>query len=334
VIREAYRSDRQMDQILASLSANMTLAVSGEKLAQELGISHSRVLRLVERLRSAGVEIQGEAFSGFRLMRLPDILMPPRVAERLHTGRFGRTMYHLYTIDSTNAFADLLLAEEGAAPHGTVVLAEQQTAGRGRLGRTWVSAPGAGLYMTLVLRPQIPSYLAPLMTLAAAVAAHESLERVTGLDVDVKWPNDLLIGSLKVGGILCELQAELDRVRSITVGMGINVNHEAFPEDIRDVATSLAMAGDRKYSRIEVLIDFLATLERLYTRFVARGPGVVVDAWSGASSFAEGRRLEVHDGVRKIAGVTAGLTELGALRIRNAAGVIEEVYSGDVLGWE
>jgi BirA family transcriptional regulator, biotin operon repressor / biotin---[acetyl-CoA-carboxylase] ligase len=325
--------DRRMDRVLLSLSRNMTVPVSGEKLAAELGCSHSSLVRIVEKLRRRGVEIQGEPFAGFRLMRLPDVILPEHFAERRHTGQFGREIHHLYEVDSTNLYASRLLSERDRPRHGTLVLAEAQTAGKGRLGRRWVSAAGEGLYLTLVLCPRIPSNLAPLMTLAAAVAAHESVERVTGLDVDIKWPNDLLVGRKKITGILCELHAELDRVNYVTVGIGINVNQTRFPPEIREIATSLGIESGRKCSRVEVLLDFLATFERLYTRFEARGPEVVTGAWSRASSFNQGREIEVHDGVRTIRGVTDGLSGLGALRIRTAEGSVEEVSSGDVIAW-
>jgi BirA family biotin operon repressor/biotin-[acetyl-CoA-carboxylase] ligase len=326
--------DRQSDQVLLALIENMTVPVSGERLARDLGISHSRLARTIERLRAAGVEIQGEPFSGFRLKRLPDIVLPEVLEGRRHTGALGSRIYHLYAVDSTNAFAVRLLTDEKASPHGTLVLAEEQTAGKGRLGRKWVSSPGLGLYFTVVLRPEIPSFLAPLMTLAAAVAAHESIERVTGLDVDIKWPNDLLVGRKKICGILCELQAELDRVRSITMGLGINVNQKEFPPEIASIATSLMMESGRRQSRIEVLLDFLATFERLYVRFSSKGPQVITEAWTAASSFSHGRTLEIHDGVRTISGVTDGLSPLGVLRLRQSDGSIEEVYSGDVIRWE
>ena len=215
-------------------------------------------------------------------------------------GDIGHPIHHLYTVDSTNALAVRLLAGNKPPPHGTLVVAEQQTAGRGRLGRKWISAPCLGLYFTVIIRPEIPSSLGPLMTLAAAVAAHESIERVTGLDVDIKWPNDLLVGNKKVCGILCELQAELDRVSSIAMGIGINVNQLEFPDEIAPIATSLSMASGRRQSRIELLLDFLATFERLYLRFLSVGAPVVTYAWTRASSFASGRRLEVQDGMRRI----------------------------------
>ena len=311
----------------------MTVSVSGERLAKDLGISHSRVIRLVDKLRSEGIEILGEPFSGFRLTRLPDVLMPQSVSDRLHTTNLGQNFYHLYAVDSTNAFAARLFSEDPELPHGTTVVAERQTAGRGRRGRTWISASAVGLYLSVVLKPEIPSNLAPLLTLGAAVAAHDAIERITELPIDIKWPNDLLIGRRKVCGILSELHAELDHIRSMVVGIGINVNNDEMPAEIQGIATSLRIESGRSQSRIELLVAFLAAFEKLYERFVAKGPATITEPWMRLSSFSTGRNLTVHDGIRQIEGTTEGLNRLGALKLRQGDGSIEEVYSGDVVDW-
>jgi len=327
------RTESQLDRVLECLIGNMTVSVSGERLARELGVSHSRVIRLVNRLRSFGVDVQGEPFSGFRLSRLPDVLLPHELGRRLHTGSIGRPLHHLYEVDSTNAHA-LRLLVRGQAPHGTLVLAESQSSGRGRRGRAWSSEPGNGLYMTMVLEPEVSCSLAPLLTLGTAVAAHDTLERVTGLEIDVKWPNDLMVGRRKIGGVLSELQAELDRVGSMIVGIGLNVNQARFPSELEEIATSLRIETGSVHSRQEILIDFLATFERLYGRFIEKGPSQIIAPWSEVSSFALGKILEVDDGVRRIRGTTDGLNPLGALRIRGSDGIVDEVYSGDVIHWE
>ena len=327
-------TDQNMDAILYSLIGNMTVPVSGEKLATDLGISHSRVLRLVDKLRGEGVEILGEPFSGFRLTRLPDVLIPELVLERLHTKSMGQKLHHLYEVDSTNAFAARLVSSDGSVSHGTTVVAERQTAGRGRRGRQWISGSGVGLYISIVLKPDISSNLAPLLTLGAALAAHDSIERTTELQIDIKWPNDLLVGRRKVCGILSEMHGELDQVRSMIVGVGINVNHSEMPEEIREIGSSLRLESGRFHSRIKILVDFLAAFEKIYDRFVAKGPVSIIEPWTRLSSFAHGRRLKVHDGVRQIEGTTDGLNALGALRIRQDEGGVEEVYSGDVVEWE
>ncbi len=325
--------DQSLDAVLHFLMQNMTVSVSGEKLARDLGVPHSRVVRWVDRLRAEGIDILGEAFTGFRLTRLPDVLLPQLIRDRLHTRAFGRNLHHLYSVESTNSYAIDLLGQDKPAPHGTLVVAERQTAGRGRMGRSWISSPEVGLYTSIILRPEISSNLAPLLTLGTAVAAHDSIERATDLEVDIKWPNDLLIGRKKICGILSELQAEVDRVRAMVIGVGINVNHDEFPDQIADTATSLRMESGRTHSRIEILLDFVHEFERLYELFREKGPSAIIDKWTRLSSFANGRMIEVDDGVRRIRGVTAGLNALGALRIAQPDGDVEEVYSGDVLHW-
>ena len=326
--------DRKLDELLYALLQNMMITVSGERLARDLGVSHSTLVRWVDKLRHAGIEIRGELFTGYRLVRLPDVLLPQLIRPRLHTRLIGRNLYHFYDVDSTNLFASRLLAHGRKLPEGTVIIAESQTAGRGRLGRTWHSERESGIYFSMVLFPKAPPSLAPLFTLATAVAMHNAIERYTGLDIDIKWPNDLLVGRQKFCGILSEIQAEVDLVKTMIVGVGVNANHEHFPEDIAHRATSLRIASGRIQSRIEILLEFFEEFENIYMDFERKGTAGIIDKWTRFSSFANGRKIEIHDGVRKIAGVTRGLNPLGALRIEQKRGDIEEVYSGDVVAWE
>jgi BirA family biotin operon repressor/biotin-[acetyl-CoA-carboxylase] ligase len=326
--------DRKLDELLFALMQNMTLTVSGEKLAKDLRVSHSTLVRWIEKLREAGIEIRGELFTGYRLVRLPDVLLPQLIRPRLHTRIIGRTLYHFYDVDSTNSFAVRLIAHGRKVPEGTVIIAEAQTAGRGRLGRSWHSRREAGIYFSMVLFPKAPPSLAPLFTLATAVAMHNAVERYTGLDIDIKWPNDLLTGQKKVCGILSEIQAEVDLVKTMIIGVGLNANHEELPEDIAGRATSLRIASGRIQSRIEILLEFFEEFETIYMDFERKGSRSIVDQWTRFSSFANGRKIEIHDGVRKISGITRGLNPLGALKIEQKDGQIEEVYSGEVASWE
>jgi BirA family biotin operon repressor/biotin-[acetyl-CoA-carboxylase] ligase len=325
--------DRKLDELLFFLMQNMTIAVPGEKLARDLGVSHSTLIRWIEKLRQNGIEIHGEPFSGFRLTRLPDVMLPQLIRPRLRTAAIGRSLYHFFKVDSTNAFAARLLSHGRRVPDGTVILAESQSAGRGRLGRNWYSEPETGLYFSLILRPKTPPGLAPLFTLAAAVAMHNAVEVQTGLDVDIKWPNDLLIGKLKFCGILAEIHAELDFVKTLVIGIGVNVNQCGMPDDIAQRATSLRLASEHEQSRVEIFLEFSEQFERLHHEFEAGGPAVIIDAWTRHSSFAFGRKLEINDGVRMLSGVTRGLNSFGALRLEKD-GRIDDVYSGDVIRWE
>jgi BirA family transcriptional regulator, biotin operon repressor / biotin---[acetyl-CoA-carboxylase] ligase len=326
--------DRKLDELLYALMQNMMIAVSGEKLARDLHVSHSTLARWVDKLRHAGMEIRGEPFTGYRLVRLPDVILPQLVRPRLRTSLLGKSFYHFYTVDSTNAFAARLLTHGRPVAAGAVIVAESQTAGRGRLGRSWHSEREAGLYFSVVLRPKVPPSLAPLFTLGTAVAMHNALEAHTRLAIDIKWPNDLLIDGKKVCGILAEIQAEVDLIKTMIIGAGVNVNQESFSADIADRATSLRIASGRMQSRIEILLDFLEEFEGLYLDFERKGPQRIIDEWTKSSSFAEGRKIEINDGVRRIVGITRGLNPLGALRVQHAGGHIEEVYSGDVVAWE
>lgn len=326
--------DRKLDALLYALLQNMTITVSGEKLARDLQVSHSTLVRWIEKLRNAGVEIRGELFTGYRLTRIPDVLLPQLVRPRLRTRTLGRNLYHFYSVDSTNAFGIRLLAHGRNVPDGTLILAESQTAGRGRLGRTWHSEPESGLYLSMVLRPAMSPSLAPLFTLGCAVALHQAVERNTRLDVDIKWPNDLLVGGRKVAGILAEIQAEVDRIHYLVMGAGLNVNQTQFPKDIEDRATSLRLASGHAYSRLEILLDFLEQFEALIDRFQTAGPGAIVSEWTRYSSFAAGRHVEVADELRTVEGVTRGLNPFGALRVETAAGNVEELYSGEVRRWD
>lgn len=324
--------DRKLDELLFALMQNMTIAVSGEKLGRDLGVSHSTLVRWIEKLRAAGLAIRGELFTGYRLVRLPDVMLPQLIKPRLRTRTLGRTLYHFYSVDSTNLFASRLLNHDSRkVPDGTVILAESQTAGRGRVGRSWHSEPESGLYFSMVLRPKVPAGWAPLFTLATAVAMHNAVERHTRLDVDIKWPNDLLIDGKKACGILSEIQAEVDRVNTLIIGVGLNVNHSTFPEELTAIATSIRMASGRMQSRVEIFLEFLEEFENLFTTFEKTGPAKVIEEWTRHSSFANGRRIKVDDGFRVIEGVTRGLNSYGALRVELKDGRIEDVYSGDVL---
>ena len=326
--------DRKIDELLFALMQNMTITMSGEKLARDLDVSHSTLIRWIEKLREAGVEIRGEPFTGFRLARLPDVMLPQLIRPRLRSQLLGRHLYHFYKVDSTNAFASRLLEHDRKVADGTIILAESQTAGRGRLGRSWHSEPESGLYFTLVLRPKVPPSLAPLFTLATAVAMHNAIERDTRVDVDIKWPNDLLVGGKKICGILAEIQAEVDMVKTLIIGVGVNVNHRQLPDDISERATSLRIASGRIQSRIEIFAEFVEEFENLYRQFEQSGPSKIIELWTRDSSFAQGRKIEINDGVRMVRGVTRGLNPLGALRVEQKGGQIEEIYSGDVVHWE
>ncbi|HEU0006091.1 MAG TPA: biotin--[acetyl-CoA-carboxylase] ligase [Terriglobia bacterium] len=261
-----------------------------------------------------------------------DLLLPEFIYPRLKSRRLGTTIHHILETGSTNDDARQL-AEQGA-PEGTLVLAEEQTQGRGRLGRSWLSERGAGIYASVLLRPILKPRDAAVLTLVAAVAGSEAIEQGCGLRADIKWPNDLLLSGRKCCGILSEMQAERDDIRYVIVGIGINVNHSVFPAELGQRATSLRIEGKQTYSRVALLCEFLRKCELLYDDLQRGNRAAVLQSWVDRSSFAFGKQVTVDLGRgKKVEGQTAGLSELGNLKVKLADGRVEEVMSGDLVAW-
>jgi BirA family biotin operon repressor/biotin-[acetyl-CoA-carboxylase] ligase len=211
-----------------------------------------------------------------------------------------------------------------------VVLAEEQTEGRGRAGRTWHSERATGIYVTLLLRPKISPVQAPLLTMMAGVSAHAAVQAQTGLQPDVKWPNDLMLNGKKLGGILTEMHAETTLVRFVVVGIGINVNQEKFPGDLSRIATSLRAETGKNQSRLELLARLLREFETDYNRFLREGSGSVTQRFTQISSYALAKKVRVTNGSESYVGVTAGLRPEGLLQVQREDGSVVTVLAGDV----
>lgn len=322
-------TDRRIDSLLALLADNSMIAISGEKIAREIGVTRGTVWRWIEKLRSLGVNVKGHSGTGYQLERIPDILAPQLLRRSLSGTVFGKRIHHFFKVDSTNNVAMRLGHEE--EPHGAIVVAEEQTGGHGRAGRAWHSEKTSGIYVTILLRPQIAPMNAPLLTLMAGLAARTAVQEQTGLVADIKWPNDLLLGPKKFCGILTEMHAEPDRVRFVIIGMGLNVNHAKFPDSLAGIATSLRMEAGRVFSRLELLAKFLRQINRYYNLFVAEGGASLVAQFEQASSFARGKRVRVAAPGETYTGVTDGLDRSGMLRVkRDDTGEAAVVISGDV----
>jgi BirA family biotin operon repressor/biotin-[acetyl-CoA-carboxylase] ligase len=319
-------TDRRIDSLLALLSDNAMIVISGEKIARGIGVSRGTVWRWIEKLRALGVRVKGHPRTGYQIEEVPDILAPKLLRRRLHPGALGKRVHHFFKIDSTNSVA-MTLGERGE-PHGTVVIAEEQTAGRGRAGHSWHSEKTNGIYMTVLLRPAISPQQAPLITLVAGLAVREAIIEQTGLTPDLRWPNDLLFGRKKFCGILTEMNAEQDRVHFLVVGIGINVNHEAIPRDLANIATSLQIETGRSQSRVEVVARLLRHLESYYNRFLEEGPEAIVKRFSQVSSYARGKRVRIETGAETYTGTTAGLEPGGLLRVKRDDGRTLPVIAG------
>jgi BirA family biotin operon repressor/biotin-[acetyl-CoA-carboxylase] ligase len=284
------------------------------------------VWRWIEKLRALGVKVKGHPRTGYQIEKVPDLLTPKLLHRRLQSGSLGKRIHHFFKIDSTNSVAMAL--GERDEPHGTVVIAEEQTAGRGRAGHKWHSEKANGIYMTVLLRPQISPQQAPLITLVAGLAVREAIIEQTGLTPDLRWPNDLLFGRKKFCGILTEMNAEQDRIHFVAVGIGINVNHERIPDELSKIATSVRIETKRVESRIEIVTRLLRHLDSYYNRFLTEGPEAIVARFSEVSSFARGKRVRIETTTETYTGTTEGLEPGGLLRVRRDDGRVLPVIAG------
>ncbi len=302
-------------------------AISGERLAAQLGLSRAAVWKRVHRLKAQGYVIEGSPRRGYRLLAVPDKLLPGEVLQGLKTRILRGPVHHFETLNSTNDLAKELAVQ--GAPEGALVVAETQTGGRGRLGREWNSPPGVGLYVSLVLRPMLPPMELPQITLTTAVAVVRAVRRVAGLAPGIKWPNDLLINDKKLGGILTEMETESDRIRHVVVGLGLNVNNSGFPPELAATATSLTLAVGGAYSRVHLLQAWLEEFEALYDRFLHQGFPEILEEWKGYT-VTLGRPVTVRQGPREISGQALDVAPDGALLLQTASGEMVRVTSGEI----
>jgi BirA family biotin operon repressor/biotin-[acetyl-CoA-carboxylase] ligase len=320
---------KKIDKLVELMADHAMVVVSGEKIARELGVTRSSVWNWIERLRAFGCEIEGVQSTGYRLKKHADLLTPQLIRRELGSSIFGKTLHHFLEIGSTNDYASELAMR--GSPEGTVVLAEEQKAGRGRSGHGWHSEPLKGIYCSVILRPSLAPAKAPLLTLAAALAIYDAVYHMSPLKMDIRWPNDLLINGKKFCGILTEMNAEVSRVRYVVVGIGVNVNHTAFPKEIGHLATSLRMETGRIWSRIELTAQILRRLEVLCREMETHGGQGIIRRWSEISTYAKDKHVEIVEGENSFRGETMGLDENGFLRVRREDGKSETVYSGNVL---
>jgi BirA family transcriptional regulator, biotin operon repressor / biotin---[acetyl-CoA-carboxylase] ligase len=325
----ALETDARLGRIVHVLMGFPTVVISGTKLAQEIGTARSEVWRLVQQLRTLGVEIAGHPSSGYQLTAVPDLLLPEMLEPLLRGTIFGGNIHHYYRVGSTNTVA--MEAAAGGAPEGAVFLAEQQTAGRGRGSNQWHSAESTGIYCSVILRPALPPADVLVLSLAAGLAVQSAIQEIDSHVLpDLKWPNDVLIRGKKFCGILTEMSAEATRVRHIVVGIGINVNQAAFPAELEASATSLRLITGTEWSRVEVCAALLKSLDREYHSLLANrdAQAEILRRFEDRSSSARGREVRVEEN-GGFEGMSEGLDSRGFLQVRTRQG-LRTVYSGTV----
>jgi BirA family transcriptional regulator, biotin operon repressor / biotin---[acetyl-CoA-carboxylase] ligase len=317
-------------QILSALRAAGDGSVSGAELSLELGISRAAIWARIEELRQLGYDIEASPHRGYRLLSTPDALHADDLLSRLgRTKVIGRDIRVFEETTSTNDVIEKL-ARDGVK-EGVVVFAESQTRGRGRLGRRWVSPPQKGLWFSVLLRPDLRPQETTQLTVASAAALVRAIRLATGMQPEIKWPNDILIRGRKLAGILTELHAELDRVKYVILGMGVDVNLNAgeFPPELRKGATSLKVEAGRPIMRPELAAIILRELDQAYAHVCAGRFAEVADAWEADCSTL-GHEVVIQVGARQIRGRAESLGEDGALLLRTDHGHLERVIGGDV----
>ena len=319
------------EKILNVLRNNTDTHVSGEELCKLAGISRAAIWKHIEKLREEGYDIEASPHLGYRLVDIPDSLIPTEIKWKLKTGILGKAVISYKKVDSTNDVA-YKLAENGIA-EGTVILAEEQAKGRGRHGRRWLSPARGGVYMSCVLRPEIAPNEMPRITLLAAVAVAKSVRDVTGLGAMIKWPNDIVVNNRKVCGILTEIKAEQDRCDFVVIGIGVNVNTkpERLPKGASSLKEELRRAGrPTDVSRIELTRKILEKMEEDYLMLKEKGFEPIIEEWKRLSAML-GSRVKVVLQNRNFEGQALNIDPDGALVVRLDSGVLEKVSSGDIV---
>jgi BirA family biotin operon repressor/biotin-[acetyl-CoA-carboxylase] ligase len=300
--------------------------ISGDLLASRLGISRQGLWKHIQELKELGYDIVAVPHLGYRLQAAPDKLLAYEISHCLNTRFLGRKIYYFDGLPSTMDTA-MGLGIKGSA-EGTVVIAESQTRGRGRLGRNWFSPKYKGIYFSVILRPELLPSNVSILTLLAAVSVSEAIKKVTRVDIQIKWPNDILFKDKKLGGILTELNAEMDKVNFVVIGIGLNVNNEK--KSLISGATSLRERLGQNTNRVELLQEILRRIEANYSLLQHKGPKTIAEKWRELATTLH-KRVKVYSQNEHVEGEAVDIDSDGALLVRNDSGLTQRITAGDVM---
>ncbi len=302
--------------------------VSGQELCSWLGVSRTAVWKVINQLKEDGYEIESVPHKGYRILHSPDYVTAEQVGSLLRTVWAGGEIHYFETTDSTNNEARKL-AEQGA-PHGTLVLADFQESGKGRRGRAWSAPKGTSVMMSLVVRPSLPPERASMMTLLMGMAVSAAVRGLCGLEVSIKWPNDVVADRKKICGILTEMSCEIDYINYLVIGTGINVNLDEFPEDLRQKASSIHLLTGEKVSRAALAAFCLKKFEYYYGRFMeTQDMSLLQEEYNDLLAGKDGAVRVLEPG-HEYDGVSRGINERGELLVESGDGTVRQVYAGEV----
>lgn len=314
------------DRVLHALM--QTDWISGQELADQLNISRTAIWKQIATLKESGYIIEANKKTGYHLVDQGDRLTSLAIQQDLQTRTLGRHIMHLEQTETTQRIAHEQAQQ--AAAEGTLIVCDFQTGGRGQLGRTWHETQGAGIAMSLILRPAAPLHQAGQLTLLAGIALAHTL-RTLDIPATIKWPNDLLIEGKKVAGILTEMQTEADRINSVIIGIGINVLHEQFPEVLADRATSLKLATGKVIARAEIVAMFLNTFEPMYLKWLTEGFASFVSLWENYADRLNDL-VTLRTRQETVTGILRGIQADGTLQMETEAGM-KTFHSAELIYW-
>ena len=302
--------------------------ISGQELCEKFGVSRTAIWKVINQLKEEGYEIEAVRNKGYILKGSADVLSKEELESTIHTKWAGANVVFFEETGATNNEIRSL-AEQGA-PHGTLAVAERQLGGKGRRGRVWTSPAGVGIWMSMLLRPQIDPLAASMLTLVMALAAKKGIEISTGLKSEIKWPNDLVLNKKKICGILTEMSTELMEIQYVIPGIGINVNQKDFPDDIKATATSLYIESGKIQKRSEIIAAIMEAFEGYYDTFIkTQDMSGLIEEYN-ANLVNLGNEVCVLDPAGEFRGVSEGINKEGALLVRLADGTLKEIISGEV----
>lgn len=318
------------DEILQRFLQANGEPISGQQLADEFQVSRTAIWKHMQSLQQEGYTFETIKKRGYQLMAVPDKVDFGQLKQLLTTKRYGQQVHYFDSVESTQFVAHDLVRQ--GAPDGTLVIAEHQSAGRGRMMREWESSQGKGIWMTIIIRPEIAPHQAPQFTLVTAVAIVNAMQAMfQNFTPQIKWPNDILVNGKKTTGILTEMIAEENRIQALLIGIGINVNQqlEDFPVELHDIATSLAIEGKESIDRVHLVAEVLNYLEQFSDQYVKDGFSLIKKLWE-QSSCTIGSQVRATTLREVVEGEAIAITDFGVLEIRQANGVVKGVYSADI----
>lgn len=307
---------------------NKDTYVSGQELSEQFGVSRTAIWKAIHQLTEEGYKIEAVPKKGYHMIETPDVVRKEEVLSLLTTRWAGRNLVYEESVDSTNNLAKKL-AEEGA-PEGTLVVADEQTGGKGRRGRSWCTPKGSAIAMTIVLRPQIRPELASMVTLIMGLSVAKAIQSLYPVEAGIKWPNDVVVNGKKICGILTEMSAEMSGIHYLVIGTGINTNVEDFPPEIQQTATSLIREMGERVNRAELIAVCLKYFEEYYEKYLEAGDLSLLKEDYEDLLLNRNNRVKVLEPGNEYLGISLGINEKGELMVKKEDGTITAVYAGEV----